>query len=423
MTSPPTRIAILGAGPVGLDAALACAEAGLPFTVYEAGATVGAHVATWGHVRLFTPWHMNLSRRMRTHLPEVPDDERCPSGDELHDTVLRPLAAHPALAGRILLRHRIRAVGRTGLLKHEEISTTTRAAAPFRLLIDTPDGDLVHTADTILDCTGTHSHPNPTGDGGIAARGESTLSARIIRTLPPLENHQQRTRWCGTVLLVGAGKSAQTAAQSLAAFPDTRLEWVIRAPLPDWGEIPDDSLPARQTLVDTARHLARGGHERVVVHTGCAVEALDTDGDRVRVQLRTPDGPRRLTVDHLLSLTGYVGDASLYRQLQVHECYATAAPMNLSATLLDTAGGDCLAQPAVGVDALRTPEPNFFVLGTKSYGRLSTFLLRVGYEQVDQIIGSYPAATQQRPSPAAPLTSRAQPSSAITSTMSSPEVR
>jgi len=94
-------------------------------------------------------------------------------------------------------------------------------------------------------------------------------------------------------------------------------------------------------------------------------------------------------VDHLLSLTGYVGDAALYRQLQVHECYATAAPMNLSATLLDSAGGDCLAQPAVGVDSLRTPEPNFFVLGAKSYGRLSTFLLRVGYEQVDQVIGSY----------------------------------
>jgi NADPH-dependent 2,4-dienoyl-CoA reductase/sulfur reductase-like enzyme len=30
------RIAILGAGPTGLEAALAAAEAGLPFNIYEA---------------------------------------------------------------------------------------------------------------------------------------------------------------------------------------------------------------------------------------------------------------------------------------------------------------------------------------------------------------------------------------------------
>ncbi|MGH3493613.1 MAG: hypothetical protein ACRDQ1_10290 [Sciscionella sp.] len=125
------------------------------------------------------------------------------------------------------------------------------------------------------------------------------------------------------------------------------------------------------------------------MHTGTAVEALEPDGGRVRVRLRSPRGPRRLTVDHLLSLTGYVGDAGLYRQLQVHECYATAAPMNLSATLLGSAGGDCLAQPTVGVNALRTPEPNFFVLGAKSYGRLNNFLLRVGYEQITQVVSRY----------------------------------
>ncbi|MDQ2706704.1 MAG: hypothetical protein M3Z25_03335 [Actinomycetota bacterium] len=407
MTSPPTQVAILGAGPIGLDAALACADAGVPFTVYEAGDTVGAHVAMWGHVRLFTPWRMNLSRRMRTRLPEAPGDERCPSGHELLDTVLRPLAAHPALAGRIRPRHRIRAVGRAGLLKHEEISTPDRAAAPFRILIDTPEGQHVEHADAVLDCTGTYGQPNATGDGGIAAPGETALGARISRALPPLNNDRDRSRWRGSILLVGAGKSAQTAARDLAALPDTRLDWVVRNPDPDWGEIPDDTLPSRQALVDAARRLAGDGQRRVTVHAGCTVEALVPEGDRILASLRAPGGVRRLTVDHVLSLTGYVGDASLYRQLQIHECYATAAPMNLSATLLAAAGGDCLAQPAVGIDALRTPEPNFFVLGAKSYGRLSTFLLRVGYEQVDQITAGYPT-----PTPAAVTSSAKSPSEA-----------
>ena len=43
------RIAIVGAGPVGLDAALAAADAGLPFTVYEAGPEVAWNVRRWGH--------------------------------------------------------------------------------------------------------------------------------------------------------------------------------------------------------------------------------------------------------------------------------------------------------------------------------------------------------------------------------------
>src|SRR4051812_29267193 len=53
------RIAILGAGPIGLEAALAAAERGWEFTVYEMGDAVGANVRDWGHVRLFTPWEMN----------------------------------------------------------------------------------------------------------------------------------------------------------------------------------------------------------------------------------------------------------------------------------------------------------------------------------------------------------------------------
>jgi hypothetical protein len=60
--------------------------------------------------------------------------------------------------------------------------------------------------------------------------------------------------------------------------------------------------------------------------------------------------------------------------------------MNLSAALLG-AGGDCLAQEGHGVDTLVNPEPDFFILGAKSYGRNTTFLMRVGWQQVDEVFG------------------------------------
>ncbi|MER5216869.1 NAD(P)-binding domain-containing protein [Streptomyces sp. NPDC002838] len=383
------HVAILGAGPVGLDAALACAGAGWPFTVYEAADTVAAHVRAWGHVRLFTPWDLNVSRRMRTHLPHAPAGDDCPTGAELAARLLGPVAELAAMEGRIRLRTRVAAVARTGLLKHEQIGTDARAATPFTLLLDTPDGEETAEADLVLDCTGAYAVPNTLGAGGIPAPGERALDHRITRTLPPVHAPD---RWAGTVLLVGAGKSAQTAARDLAVLPGTRVEWIVRSPAPDWGAVPDDTLPGRRQLVETSQAFTEGAGDRVTVHTGAHVQALSPDGDRVRANLATPGGPVEVVCDHIVALTGYVGDASLYRQLQVHECYATAAPMNLSAALLGSAGGDCLTQPAVGISALRNPEPHFFILGAKSYGRLNTFLLRTGYEQVDQVIGAYAPA-------------------------------
>jgi hypothetical protein len=110
---------------------------------------------------------------------------------------------------------------------------------------------------------------------------------------------------------------------------------------------------------------------------------------RVRVRLRLPQGGHEdVSVDRILGLTGAVGDHTLYRQLQVHECYATSGPMKLSAALLGTRGGDCLDQESHGVDTLRSPEPSFFLLGDKSYGRNNTFLLRVGFQQVDDVFGA-----------------------------------
>ena len=85
MTRP--HIAILGAGPIGLEAALAAAEHGFSFTLYEAGARPAEDVRAWGHVRMFTPWEMNLSDRMRRGLAgagqPLPAADRCPTGREL----------------------------------------------------------------------------------------------------------------------------------------------------------------------------------------------------------------------------------------------------------------------------------------------------------------------------------------------------
>ena len=374
----PPRVAVLGAGPVGLDAALAATDRGWQVTVYEQAPHVAGDVRRWGHVRLFTPWSMDVSPRVAA-VAGVPAPDACPTGHELADHLERATAA----LADVRLSTRVDLVAREGLLKTEEIGSDARAHRAFRLLVTGPDGvERVDEADVVLDCTGTYGHPNPTGAGGIPALGERALGDRVVRHLPEVP-----AEWAGrAVLLVGAGNSAQTVARDLAAVGAT-LTWVVRRESPTWGAVEDDPLPDRAALVASSRRLAAGDVPGVEVLTGVVVEEMRPAGDRVSVVLRSRDGGRReVVVDDVVSMTGSVGDSRLYRQLQVHECYASEGPMGLAATLLGSEGGDCLVQTSAGVDALRNPEPRFFVLGAKSYGRNPTFLLRVGWEQVDEVV-------------------------------------
>jgi hypothetical protein len=67
----------------------------------------------------------------------------------------------------------------------------------------------------------------------------------------------------------------------------------------------------------------------------------------------------------------------------MHACYATDGPMQLAAQLAAQSGTvDCLEQTAGGPDSLRSPEANFYLLGSKSYGRNTQFLLSQGFQQI-----------------------------------------
>jgi hypothetical protein len=412
---------------------------------------VAANLRAWGHVRLFTPWDLDVSPRLRRHLGQaddglpVPAGDACPTGGELAELCARA-AALPAIAPHLRLGTRVLAVGRQGLLKHEEIASAERGRRPFRLLIaanpenpENPENasERIEHATVVIDATGTWGHPNWLGDGGIPAAGERQLDGEIRRTIPNLA--REAADWAGrTVLVAGGGASAQTAVRDLAELaagaPGTRVIWALRGDEPAWSGPAGDPLPERARLTAAARRLAGGASPAVTVERGVVVEALARangaaesadpadpadNGGRLLVTLRdgraagtavtdeaagaaagaraaaadgsgaqteaVTAGTRRVAVDRVLSLTGAVGDHQLYRQLQVHECYATCGPMKLSAALLGAAGGDCLEQTAHGVETLTNPEPGFYIVGAKSYGRNNTFLLRVGWEQVAEV--------------------------------------
>ena len=92
-----------------------------------------------------------------------------------------------------------------------------------------------------------------------------------------------------------------------------------------------------------------------------------------------------VTVDRIIANVGYRPDRQLYEELQFHECYASQGPIQLAAALLGDTSADCTTQSTHGPETLRNPEPNLFILGSKSYGRDSRFLIRIGLQQIEDV--------------------------------------
>ena len=89
------RIAILGAGPIGLEAALLATDRGHPVIVFERG-EVGDSIRRWGHLRMFTPFAMNVSlrgiERLRRAGKTLPEPDAILTATEYVAQYLVPLA-------------------------------------------------------------------------------------------------------------------------------------------------------------------------------------------------------------------------------------------------------------------------------------------------------------------------------------------
>ena len=406
------RVAILGAGPIGMEAALYGACLGHDITVYERG-ELGAAVQSWGQVAMFSPWRRNTSALGRQRLAAagavseaalLESPVQCPTGEQYLRHYLLPLSQDPLLRGKVQTQTSVISVGKAGLRKGEQIGQAARAQTPFRLLLEDQAGERTALADVVLDCSGTYGQPNHIGVGGVPAPGERWLRERLIRHLPDVLGRERSRFAKRRVLLVGAGLSAATTICALSelvmAAPGTEVVWAVRKPVAQpYSPIEGDVLPARAVLHREANRIAalgavsaRPDRPSLRYLPGMAVDAIGAEGHRLRVRLiaqgsagEAAADPSAAVVeelfDEVIGLTGYGPDRDLYRELQVHECYASLGPMKLAATLLG-ASKDCMAQPAPGPETLRNPEPNFYILGSKSYGRNSSFLLEIGINQI-----------------------------------------
>jgi hypothetical protein len=345
-------IAVIGAGPVGLAAAAHLSERALPFVVLEASAGVAASFASVAHVRLFSPWEHNVdpaaARLLTAQGWQPPPPRELPTAGAIRERYLEPLAA--LLADSIRYRTRVLAIARAGF---DKVKSTGREHAPFAIEVDSDGRRATILARAVIDATGTWATPNPLGGNGLPADGEAALAHRIAHGMPDVLG-RDRARYAGKrVLVVGAGHSAAGSLIALAelarAVPGTSFVWVVRGDDPSrvLGGGAKDGLPARGQLGTTLRELIAAG--QLELRTGVSIRAVRERAGRLDPWLESTDA---------------------------------------LAPLIDPNVHSCGSVPPHGHRELEHPEPGYYAVGAKSYGRAPNFLLATGYEQARSVVAA-----------------------------------
>ncbi|HZH11956.1 MAG TPA: NAD(P)-binding domain-containing protein [Microvirga sp.] len=387
-------VAVIGAGPVGLAAAAHLIRRGLPVKVYEAGATVAANVRDWGHVRLFSPWEYNTDVAARallqSHGWQEPPAKAMPTGSELYEAYLKPLAETPEMAAVIEIDATVKAITRQGA---DKVLSRGRETKPFVLAVSNGNGPIRRDlARAVIDASGTWTTPNPLGAGGILAEGEAASAANIAYGIPDVLGRDRAAYEGRTTLVVGAGHSAANVLLDLARLaerdPATSIVWATRGDnlMRVYGGGRADQLPARGQLGSSLKALVDSG--RVMLVSGIAVVRVRADGNQIIVEGETEMGLREIgPVDRIVVSTGQRPDLALTRELRL-DLDPWLESAKALGPLIDPNLHSCGSVPPHGHRELAHPEPGFYTVGIKSYGRAPTFLMLTGYEQVRSVVAA-----------------------------------
>jgi len=384
-------IAIIGAGPVGLAAAAHLVERNIPFILFEASFSVGNNMLSWGHVRVFSPWRYNIDKAAENLLKKTgwtsPNKDELPTGRALVEDYFIPLSNHPKIKPFIQLNTKVLSVGRKGL---DKMKTANRSEKPF-LIKTEKNGEVTYTeAKAVIDSSGTWNQPNPIGSGGVFAEGEETLKSSIFYGIPDVKNKHIDRYKNKNILVVGGGHSAINALLDLAdlqkIYTQTKLHWVLRKKdiSSVYGGQEADALEGRGALGIRIETLVKSGH--LHIYTPFHILKLKEGSKGITI---TGDLDGKIQpiegIQEIISNTGSRPNLDMIREVRVDLDSSLESVFDL-AELIDPNIHSCGTVRPHGEKELRHPEKDFYIVGSKSYGRAPTFLMATGYEQVRSIV-------------------------------------
>ena len=379
-------VAIIGAGPVGLAAAAHLAVASESYIVLEKGTDVADNIKSWQHIRLFSPWQYNVDKAakelLKKHGWEMPQEDYLPTGQEIREHYLQPLANIPEIKPYISFNTTVVGISKKN---HDKMKSANRDLVPFVLYIE-QDGDTKRIlASAVIDATGTWAQPNPVHADNVWTKAEKQLANAIFYGIPNVD--ELKERYSGKrVAVVGGGHSAINTILELEKLKDVEITWILRKKCVEdaYGGEDKDALAARGELGSRIHKLVDEG--KVSVYTPFYIQELKQTEAGIIIKGEGLNSEQQLpAVDEIIANTGSRPDFSFLNEIRLSIDTAVESVAAL-APLIDPNEHSCGTVRPHGELELRQPEVGFYIVGMKSYGRAPTFLMATGYEQVRSIV-------------------------------------
>lgn len=356
-------IAIIGAGPIGLGMAVRLINANLPFVILEKGPSVGWNMLDWGHIHLFTSWEDSIDPVSHKYLKEQGIDfslkPTCPTGAAYVDEFLAKLA---------------KSMPSSCISFESEVKTIDYKPDTKVFEVSYQNKNVIKTikCKVVLDASGNWTQPN------TIIKDQHLFQDKIYSGIPD-SDHINGLPSNSSIAVLGSGHSAMNSLVELTKYSEHKLHWLIRGEAPKFGKSKVGGKS--ESLENKVDQLIKD--QLIELHTGFSIESLQTDEDGL--YLRSTNRREPLFVNRLISNIGAFPDYSGIKNfdIEVDENFMIAPKM---IERIDPRIHSCNTVSYVFEDTIITNVP-YYVIGMKSFGKASNFLLSSGFKVLDQIVG------------------------------------
>ncbi|MDZ4850791.1 MAG: hypothetical protein SGI77_16005 [Pirellulaceae bacterium] len=220
----PATVAVIGTGPVGIEAALYARFLGYEIDLYDAGRPA-CHATRWHQrslavaVRDCTTSLGHAALLSQDANYQRPNAERIFTGQQFADEYLTPLAKSDLLSDGVHINSEVIEVSRLRTSLEDQDDLQDRCNDEFRLLVHSRDrGFYTSRADIVLDCRGAMYGECGWGPAGSQSIGANEVSKHLHSWLPRDPRFELKSVQNKQTILFGTSDRARLFAEEWSEF-------------------------------------------------------------------------------------------------------------------------------------------------------------------------------------------------------------
>ena len=301
----PATIAIIGGGPVGIEAAIYARFLGYFVSIFEQR-RVAHRMLDWHNRPLdvtvaectTSMGHAAIAAQNPEYVRRSPNDVF--TGKTFAEEYLLPLAKTDLLFDDIHFLSPVSDISRYRTFVSDVIERQERCNDEFRILVyGRHRGPWVSRADVVIDCRGASQKLSGIGPGGGLAIGESLLCDAFLSHTPLDRKFETKSVLGKHLCLVGQSvRAGQFAIEYLTQFGEegsSRLTWVIRP----------DRRHDNRVMENALKEISERQSGNIVVLESLGVELIQRNelGQYLLKFLKDDDSTVEMQCDGIVSLT------------------------------------------------------------------------------------------------------------------------